>query len=90
MVSLFGRAVGLFVVFLFFVQALNAYGPAPQLCGANGYWNGADCSFSSNPAELLGCPSTVQYNCASSPSKYQNGCVGTTYYDYSSSIATFN
>lgn len=88
------RFVGLKILLSFlsltaFLPFLAAYGPAPQLCSSNGHWNGADCSFINDPAEALGCPSSVYYNCNSYPSKYQNACVDSTYYDYSSSYARF-
>jgi len=72
--------------------ALLSFAPdvSAGICSDNGYPRigadgGPDCSFRTDPAVLYGCPigQTVQHYCDGSPSKYQSGCVGTTYHDFS-------
>ena len=74
--------------------ALLSFAPdvSAGICSSNGYPitgadGGPDCAFRTDPAVLYGCPigQTVQHYCdsPSGPSKYQSGCVGTTYYDFS-------
>lgn len=78
-----------------FVALLGVLSPdvhaAPQgICSSNGYPTigldgDPDCSFRQDPAIFYGCPigQTVQHYCDGAPSKYQSGCVGTTYHDFS-------
>lgn len=76
------------------VAVLFILGLAPDasagICSKNGYpiAGGYDCAFVQDPGVLLNCPKTIQYNCNNWPSKYQNGCVGYDYYDFSGSYAS--
>ncbi len=88
----FSAVVSLFSVFAFMaLLGLTSNVNAAGICSdSNGLplYGGLDCEFRQDPGELLGCPPVIEYNCATWPSKYQNGCIGTTYYDYAYSYAS--
>ncbi|MBI4360344.1 hypothetical protein HY572_01065 [Candidatus Micrarchaeota archaeon] len=61
------------------------------ICSSNGIASGGDCVFATDPGYLYGCrEGPLTYNCNGYPSKYQNGCIGYDYYDFSGSYAYLN
>ena len=76
---------------LAFATGTQAYSQQ-GICSANGISTGSDCVFRNSPETILP-DGSYSYSCNAGTangrlvSKYQNGCIGTTYYDFSGSSA---